>query len=113
MPNLDPSDVLRAAMHRYRDDLAKVAGQAPLWRCHCCKSWIPRKEFPMRCDECSGPVLKGVKVGYRFKAVRQDAMICIRCVDNHFHLREQIQDMMLKVYEDGKERHRSRAVMLQ
>ena len=105
MSNLDPSDVLRAAMHRYRDDLAKVAKQAPLWRCHDCHQWIPRSEFPMRCGVCSGPTLKGKKVGYRHRAIRQDAMICLRCVDKHPHLREKIFELMMQVYENSRINH--------
>lgn len=103
--SLEPSQVLRAAMHRYRNELAKLEKQPPLWRCFDCHRWIPRSEFPMRCQRCSGPDLKGKKIGYRHLKVRQDAMICINCADAHTHLREKIFELQMQVYEVGVTRH--------
>jgi len=101
---LEPSEFLAMVQHRYSEELARVKGQAPLWRCFDCKRWIPRAELPLRCSECSGPDLKGKKVGYKFKKIRQDAMVCSRCVDKHDHLRDMIFQLQCDVYASGLEK---------
>ena len=106
---LEPSDFLRQMQHGFNEELKKLRGQAPLWRCFDCKRVIPREELPLRCSECSGPALKGKKVGYRFKKILQDAMICIKCVDKHDHLRKMVLDMQFQVYARGLERRAMQA----
>lgn len=59
----------------------------------------------MCCQKCSAPPLMGKKIGYRHLKVRQEAMICINCVDNHPHLREKIFEIQMQVYEANKHRH--------
>ena len=101
---LEPSDFLRGMQHHWKEELSRLKGQAPLWRCFDCKRAIPRDELPLRCEKCSGPDLKGKKVGYRFRKIKQDAMICNRCVDKHDHLRESLRDYQFQVYAQGLER---------
>lgn len=61
----------------------------------------------MRCEKCSGPDLKGKKIGYRHLKVRQDAMICINCVDRHAQtcgwIKQKIFELMLQVYEGQRQ----------
>ena len=64
---LEPSDFLAMAQNRYADELKVLRRQSPLFRCFDCKRWIPREELPLRCSECSGPSLRGKKIGYRRK----------------------------------------------
>ena len=108
-PPLEPSDFLRQMQHHWNEQLAKLRGQAPLWRCFDCKRSIPREELPLRCVECSGPDLVGKKIGYRRRKIRQDAMICIKCVDKHDHLRKMVQDFQFRVYAEGLERRAMQA----
>jgi len=58
----------------------------------------------MRCSECSGPPLQGKKVGYRYKKILQDAMVCSRCVDKHDHLKRMVLDAMFQAYTHGLEK---------
>src|SRR5437773_1222267 len=101
---LEPSDFLRTMQHHWNEELKHLRGQAPLWRCFDCKRWIPREELPLNCSECSGPDLKGKKVGYKFMKVRQHAMVCIKCVDKHDHLKKMVTDFQFQVYAKGLER---------
>jgi hypothetical protein len=111
MPNtLEPSDVLRRAMHRYKEDLERVSKLPPLWRCFDCGQWIPRCELPMRCRVCSGPDTQGPKVGYRRRKIRNDAMICLRCCDKHSHLKEHVFELMQLAYEQGIQREKLRVM---
>ena len=100
----EPSEFLAMMQHHWRDELRRLRAKAPLWRCFDCKRWIPREELPMKCSECSGPPLQGKKVGYRFKKVLQDAMICKNCVNKHDHLREMVLDAMMQAYAHGLEK---------
>jgi len=106
---LEPSDFLRTMQHHWEEELKHLRGQAPLWRCFDCKRAIPREELPLRCSECSGPDLRGKKVGYKFKKIRQDAMICVKCVDKHDHLRQMVTDFQFQVYARGLERRAMQA----
>ena len=101
---LEPSEFLAMMQFHWRDELKAIHGFQPLWRCFDCKRWIPRDELPLRCNECSGPDLRGKKVGYRYKRVTQDAMICKNCVDKHDHLREMIYDLQCQAYAHGLEK---------
>ena len=52
----------------------------------------------------SGPVLKGPKVGYRHKKIRQSAAVCKHCVDKHDHLREMVFKLQCDAYAHGLEK---------
>lgn len=104
MQPLEPSDFLRHMQHHWHEELKHLRGQAPLWRCFDCKRAIPREELPLRCSECSGPDLQGKKVGYRYKKIRQDAMICIKCVDKHDHLKQMVLDFQFQAFAAGLEK---------
>jgi hypothetical protein len=101
---LEPSEFLALMQHHWRDELRRLRAQPPLFRCFDCKRWIPREELPMRCSECSGPPLQGKKVGYRYKKILQDAMICKHCVDKHDHLRKMVLEAMFTAYQHGLEK---------
>lgn len=101
---LEPSEFLAMMQRHWAEELAHVSKQQPLWRCFDCKRWIPRNELPMRCSECSGPDLKGKKVGYKHLKVKQDAMVCRRCVDKHDHLREMVFQLQCDAYAHGLEK---------
>ena len=101
---LEPSQFLAMMQHHWAEQLATLKGHQPLWRCFDCKRWIPREELPLRCNECSGPDLKGPKVGYKHKKIKQDAMVCKRCVDKHDHLRAMIFDLQCQAYAHGLEK---------
>ena len=58
----------------------------------------------MKCSECSGPPLQGKKVGYKYKKILQDAMVCSHCVDKHDHLRKMVLDAMFTAYQHGLEK---------
>lgn len=85
-------------------ELRKRTGHAPLWKCFDCKRTIPREELPLRCEECSGPNLRGKKIGYRYRSISQDAIICKKCVDKHDHLKKWVEDFQFKIYAEGLER---------
>lgn len=95
----------------YRMDLKLLHGKQPLFRCFDCKRWIPRDELPMRCSECSGPNLRGAKVGYRRKLVTQDAMVCKHCVDKHPHLRDAVFEHQLEALRHGMEKRATMRAM--
>lgn len=107
----EPSTFLRMMQHHWRDELKRLRGQAPLWRCFDCKRWIPRDELPMKCSECSGPPLQGKKVGYKYKKILQDAMVCSKCVDKHDHLRKMVLDAMMQAYAHGLEKRATMKAM--
>lgn len=88
----------------WQEELKRVRHLAPLWRCFDCKRWIPRDEIPLRCAECSGPDLKGKKVGYRHRRIEQPAMVCKHCVDKHDHLKEMIFQLQADAYTRGLEK---------
>lgn len=108
---LEPSEFLALVQHQYRDDLKKLRFKQPLFRCFDCHRWIPREELPLRCSECSGPNLRGKKIGYRRKLVTQDAMICSRCVDKHEHLRQMVLDLQFEAYQNGLEKRATMEAM--
>jgi len=104
---LEPSDFLRTMQHHWNEELKHLRGQAPLWRCFDCKRAIPREELPLRCEECSGAsehVKRHKFSKIKRKLVTQDAMICIKCVDKHDHLRKMVEDLQFQVYARGLER---------
>jgi len=101
---LEPSQFLAMMQHHWRDELKLLRAKPPLWRCFDCKRWIPRSELPMKCSECSGPPLQGKKVGYKYKKILQDAMVCSHCVDKHDHLRKMVLDAMFTAYQHGLEK---------
>lgn len=108
---LEPSEFLALMQHHWREELKKLRGQAPAFRCFDCKRWIPREELPMRCSECSGPPLQGKKVGYKYKKILQDAMVCRHCVDKHDHLRQMVLDTMMQAYAHGMEKRATMKAM--
>jgi len=95
--------------HHWDEELKHLRGQSPLWRCFDCKRAIPREELPLRCSECSGSSVQGKKIGYRFRKIRQDAMVCRKCVDKHDHLRKMVEDFQFQVYARGLERRAMQA----
>ena len=107
----EPSEFLAMMQFHWRDELTCLRGQAPLWRCFDCKRWIPREELPMRCSECSGPPLRGKKVGYKHKKILQDAMVCKNCVDKHDHLKNMVLDAMMQAYAHGLEKRATMKAM--
>jgi hypothetical protein len=100
----EPSEFLAMMQHHWQDELKHLRAKAPLWRCFDCKRWIPRDELPMKCSECSGPPLQGKKVGYKYKKILQDAMVCKNCVNKHDHLRKMVLDAMIAAYAHGLEK---------
>lgn len=108
---LEPSEFLAMVQFTYRDDLALLRGKQPKFRCFDCKRWIPIDELPMRCEECSGPNLRGEKVGYRRKLITQDAMVCKHCVDRHPHLREAVVSFQLEALRHGLEKRATMRAM--
>ena len=110
---LEPSEFLAMMQHNWRNQLKRLRGQEPLWRCYDCKRWIPRDELPMKCSKCSGPALQGKKVGYKHKKVLQDAMVCAHCVDKHDHLRNMVLDAMMQAYAHGLEKRATMRAMKQ
>jgi hypothetical protein len=106
---LDPSDFLLAMQQHWNEELKHLRGQQPLWKCFDCKRSIPREELPLRCSECSGPDLKGKKIGYRHLKIRQDAMICIKCVNKHDHLKKMVLDFQFQAYARSLERRATEA----
>ena len=108
---LEPSEFLAMVQHRYQDELARLRGKAPRFRCFDCKRWLPCEELPMRCSECSGPNLRGAKVGYRRKLITQDAMVCKNCVDKHDHLREMVMQLQFEAYRHGMEKRATMKAM--
>jgi hypothetical protein len=101
---MEPSEFLAMMQFHWREELNAISKQPPLWRCFDCKRWIPRAELPLRCNECSGPDLKGKKVGYKHKTVKQDAMVCKNCVDKHDHLRDMVYELQAQAYAHGLEK---------
>jgi hypothetical protein len=101
---LQPSQFLAMMQHHWREELQAISKLEPMWRCFDCKRWIPRSELPLRCNECSGPDLKGKKVGYRHKKIKQDAMVCKNCVDKHDHLQAMIFELQCQAYAHGLEK---------
>lgn len=106
-----PSEFLAMEQARFSEQLKRVRGKSPLWRCFDCHRWIPRDELPMKCNECSGPPLQGKKVGYRHKKILQDAMVCKNCVDKHDHLREMVLEVMMQAYAHGLEKRATMKAM--
>jgi len=105
MQMLEPSEFLAMMQNHWRDELKRLRGKPPLWR------WIPREELPMKCSECSGPPLQGKKVGYRYKKILQDAMVCSHCVNKHDHLRKMVLDAMMQAYAHGLEKRATMRAM--
>lgn len=106
-----PSEFLALVQHRYRNDLKPLHFKQPLFRCFDCKRWIPRAELPLRCSECSGPNLRGKKIGYKRKLVTQDAMICKNCVDKHDHLVQMVLQLQFDAYAHGLEKEATMKAM--
>lgn len=95
----------------YRFELARLRGKEPRFRCFDCKRWIPRNELPLRCSECSGPNLRGKKIGYKRKLVTQDAMVCCHCVDKHDHLRDMVLELQFDAFRHGQEKRATMEAM--
>jgi hypothetical protein len=103
----EPSEFLALLQHHFSDELKRLRGQAPKWRCYDCKRWIPREELPMKCSECSGAPERVKRHRYSKvarKLVMNDAMICKHCVDKHDHLRQMVLDTMFQAYQHGLEK---------
>ncbi|SRR5260221_7410647 len=101
---LEPSEFLAMVQYHWNEELKHLRGHSPLFRCFDCKRWIPREELPLRCSECSGPHLRGKKIGYKRKLITQDAMVCKNCVNKHDHLQKMVLDLQFKAYAHGLEK---------
>lgn len=111
---LEPSEFLTMVQHKWRDELKRLKGKAPLFRCFDCKRWIPREELPLRCSECSGPnerVKRYAHSKISRKLVTQDAMVCSRCVDKHDHLRKMVLELQFEAYRHGMEKRATMKAM--
>lgn len=108
---LTPSDFLAMVQRTYSKELDALRFQEPKFRCFDCKRWVPRNELPLRCSECSGPDLRGKKVGYRKKLITQDAMVCRNCVDKHDHLKDMILNLQMDAYRHGLEKRATMKAM--
>ena len=108
---LVPSEFLAMVQLHYAEALKRVRGRSPRFRCFDCKRWVPRDELPLRCSECSGPNLRGKKIGYRRKLITQDAMVCKNCVDKHDHLKDMVLDLQMEAYRHGLEKRATMRAM--
>lgn len=96
---------------RYRDELKRLRFTQPRFRCFDCKRWVPAEELPLRCSECSGPNLRGKKIGYKRKLITQDAMVCKNCVDKHDHLKKMVLELQFEAYRHGLEKRATMKAM--